>query len=598
MTAHLIKGRRPLAALLPCALFLLPSSANAQIQIQRPNLKPLPQQKPLPDKIKIPDRVLIPIDPTRLPLRRTMYFYKLGDSNVSPSLFRTAGNELKVKLGQNANGLFVQDADGPRGVLDTKSGLMLIVPDLRSAGAAPNTDVANRLADNFVKQLGLVPRDDAGLKVRDISIWTKQNASPEKMENPMDCLRSVHFARTVSALPVFGPNSVLDVTIGAKGVEGVSSTLRALQKTDMAVKLRPDTEVKRDFDNQLETQSKSFQGAKPELKGRQLVYLEQGMQYAQPVYRYDVVFQSDVGTQAANSIFVQAASNSPEQLMDMNNRGLDTPEELRKVSTTQPKAGVRQVDFRTGEFGFGQDTPQFQQTQAGGVKIGLYIVREDHECWLNDANAFMSSLNALSWITGKPAKVRQDYLWNYPQYWHESGGNADLSRYLAGKVNMAWLEGHGAPWLMTTYKNNAGVIHANQLKGFGTNMGLGEITNYMVWQGCDIVPVPGDGFGGDFGSGSPFNVWWGVFKGMRGAYGYRTTMGICNGVGAGFGLRAGMGIPNLASWLSATASNPQGHPDGWNYGSAVIVTGHENDTLYNTGALPNPSQLTMWWNHA
>ncbi|RYX85305.1 hypothetical protein EON83_06840 [bacterium] len=594
MTAHFTQGRRPLAVLLPCALFLLSSSANAQ---PRPGVIQIPDRIKNPGIIKV-DPNVIKIDPGKLRPLASLYFYKLGASNVSPGMFREAGNALRVKLGQNAGGYFVQDGENIRGALDAKGGTMLIVPDLADAAVAPSAAVANRLADGFVKQLGLVPPDDASLKVREIATWTRQNSTPDKPEAPMDCYRSIHFARTVSALPVFGPNSVLDITVGAKGVAGVSSTLRSLKKTDVAVKLRPDAEIKRDFDNQLATQLKVLEGTKPQVLSRELIYLEQGMEYAQPVYRYNIVFQSDAGTQSANAIYVQAAANSPEALMDMTTRADGQPDGLQRTSTTLPAPQVRPIDFRTGQFNFGQDTPQLQQTQAGGVKVGLYIVREDHSCWLSDANSFMSSLNNFNWITGKPTKTRTQYLWNYPQYFHASGGNADGARNYPGKVHMAWLEGHGAPWIMTTYKNNGGIIHANQMTGLGANTGLGEITTYMVWQGCDIVPVPGDGFGGDYSSGSAFSVWWRIFKGMRGAYGYHTTMGICNEVGGGFGFRSGLGIPTLSAWLSSTASSPQGHPDGWNYGSAVIVAGHENDTLYNTSALPNPTRLTMWWNHA
>ena len=84
---------------------------------------------------------------------------------------------------------------------------------------------------------------------------------------------------------------------------------------------------------------------------------------------------------------------------------------------------------------------------------------------------------------------------------------------------------------------------------------------------------------------------------MRGNFGYHTTMGICNGVGNNYGLQIGLGFPMVSSWLNCTASNPQGHPSGWNYGSCVIVSGHEGDTFYNNSGVPNPGSLTMWWIH-
>ncbi|MFX9038859.1 hypothetical protein ABTN43_19805, partial [Acinetobacter baumannii] len=82
-----------------------------------------------------------------------------------------------------------------------------------------------------------------------------------------------------------------------------------------------------------------------------------------------------------------------------------------------------------------------------------------------------------------------------------------------------------APWDITTYKNYGDRIDLTQIAGYGANRLNGK-TAWCIWQSCDVVPVPGDGYGGNFTHGSAFDVWWTIFKGMRGNFGYRTTMGI------------------------------------------------------------------------
>ena len=59
----------------------------------------------------------------------------------------------------------------------------------------------------------------------------------------------------------------------------------------------------------------------------------------------------------------------------------------------------------------------------------------------------------------------------------------------------------------------------------------------------------------------------------------------------------GFGAQNLSAWFSECNANVFGHNGGWNYGSAVLIAGHEGDTIYDTCPLPPPGTLTIWWQH-
>ena len=264
-------------------------------------------------------------------------------------------------------------------------------------------------------------------------------------------------------------------------------------------------------------------------------------------------------------------------------------------------------------------------------------------------------------------------------------GVSDSSLIFVGQVNFAVHEGHGNFW--QTEMSNGYVecldpactpdptyIYASagaglwgdllNIFGYGPSVGNGrgmivstlfEITNYILWKGCAIIPAPGDPFDqpGNWNPGGPKANWWDLwrqmFQGMKGAYGFRTEMWIVDGTGGPFATDISLGVPNLNAWLSAVDNNALGHVAGlgfgndsncetapttpstdsqtqlpighgydsacftdvaagqpvWSpgmeYASAVIVSGHENDIAYDTSKAPPQTQtsyaLTIWWQH-
>ena len=584
---------------------------------------------------RVLDRVLARPDLIKIrPRFSRVNFYKLQASQLNRETFKSVGAELRVRSGEEKEGAqTVEDESGARGFFVPGVNAQLVVlPDLSKAKSeALPSEKAIDVARKFIEQNDLAPREELKRFKPEVSVWSRNDVTKDGGEGQtLDVIRSIRFVRQFDGLEVVGPSSMLSVNVDDDDVVGASDYLRPLAKSDIKPVLRPMAEIEEEFRKRLDAETTEN---KPETKisKPQLVYLEQGKDWVQPAYRYDVEFIYPNDQRAADVYFVQAASNSPERIeMEMDDsQGAPTmptrdgdsevapstdvsPTDLKIFKTPMTHGMTDKLEPTSAPNNAISSTRSAQATwqspwktttrshaQAGGpIKIGLYINRQDNACWLNDANEFMGSLNVFNVITGRPTKERTQYFWNHEWLWHAAGGVSDQSTNYAGKVNMAMIEGHGAPWIMTTLGNGSDVLHVNQFAGFGGNRAAGQKTNYLVFHSCSLVPRPGSPFGADYTSGSAFDAWWGVFKGMRGAYGYHVTMYICDGVGGSFGTKIGLGVPNLAAWLDSTANNRIGHPNGFGYGSAVIVSGRENDRLYDTGNLPNPSNLTMWWNHA
>jgi hypothetical protein len=64
-----------------------------------------------------------------------------------------------------------------------------------------------------------------------------------------------------------------------------------------------------------------------------------------------------------------------------------------------------------------------------------------------------------------------------------------------------------------------------------------------------------------------------------------------------YAFSAGLGVPNLSAWFTAESNSATGHGGGWDYASAVLISGHEGDTIYDTAPLAPPGSLTIWWQH-
>jgi hypothetical protein len=160
------------------------------------------------------------------------------------------------------------------------------------------------------------------------------------------------------------------------------------------------------------------------------------------------------------------------------------------------------------------------------------------------------------------------------------------------------MEGHGNHWLFTTRSNCCDVVNLNAATQPGYGDRAGDSMRFLILKGCSIVPAPPDR--ADWAT-----PWWRVFKGLRQAVGFRTSMYINDNISHHFGYHIGNNCRVLDSWFHATNNNSSYQ---WNrfwgasvkgYGAVVMIPGQEGVGIYSTSAVApaTTAGLTIWWQH-
>jgi hypothetical protein len=481
----------------------------------------------------------------------------------------------------------------------------------------PSRGQALRMVWEFASGHGLMRRGQPMLRAGEITTLSNQGGEMQGRDpatgggtlvlgDQHDVLRNVQLIRRLDGLDVFGPTSLLSFDVGAGGIIGVLISLRPIDPkgTPMEVIGReeawrqllaefpyPITAGEEDQENGDSRPGASRAVAAAAAAGDQttgrvvssrLIYYEQGRELLQPAYLFMVLTTGPGGMTAGHTWLVPAVRNTPEPIVNRFAPGNEAPI-LAQPDLINP-------------------VPVCVQPEK--VKYGRYLLRNDDPGWTIDTQGFRTNIDAMNafirgFVPSLPPVDNAQYYWNYPWLWEPTGSPpTDFSPSYPGSVNVALIEGHGGQWIISTLSNCCDVIDLPKIAGFGGYHAPAELTDYVIWQSCDVVPAPGDPYGFNYTSPhSPFDVWFDIFDGMRGTYGYRTTMNIWNGVGAKFGGDLGIGAANLAAWFTECNNNVFHHGGGWNYGSAVLISGHEGDTLYDTCPLPPPGSLTIWWQH-
>ncbi len=513
---------------------------------------------------------------TTAQLRQPMHLLKLGAPVGTAANLRSIAQTLRLKFSDGGNGAQASVTDGTtsRGyVVAGEHPKLVVLPELGGSRMGKLTPGAALEAANvFIRQSKLQTGDVSSFTPLTAEPWRSQDGAKGKLGAVQDRLLSISYARKIDGLETIGPSSILNVQVDGRGVAGVTAAVRRVDiVTDFKPKIKSQEDAVRERDQMIARLSKQIQGT-PRVLNQHIAYVDQGMSYVQPAYVWGVEWKGPTG-KAANLVTVPIFANTPEPIMDMSTMTNGKPPVDGK-----PKASIEGEDILYAGLA----------PQANPIQIGMYVVRNDDSCWVSSAWGFWSNVTH----GGGPSRNLLQYWWNHEDWWQTS-----TRRWVAGQVHVALLEGHGAPWLITTRDNGHDIIHLNQIAGFGSLMGGGEKTAYVIWHSCDVIPVPGDPMGGDFNSGSAWDVWWHLFRGMRGTYGYRTTMAICDGVMSGFGDHAGRGSANVSAWMNETGGQWWlRFWNGWDHGSAVILAGHENDCIYDNNGSPAPGSLTMWWN--
>jgi hypothetical protein len=457
-------------------------------------------------------------------------------------------------------------------------GNLQVIPDLtKRTGAGPTTAAALRFTQDFVSQFGLQPNDASKWTTGEFISWSREDGSVKFAGTAVTPIVGVRFQRMLDNLPVYGPNSVISGECDIHGLIGLLFNVRPANVVSLpAVQKKPD-QIEAEFRMRLTTDVLQNPGS-AKLISKTLCYLDQGVSYIQPAYRYRVEITGNKGETSGEEIFVPVASNSPEP-----------------------------VYF--GRFnGFDPIIPENAPTAVGGadvttIKLGEYVVRNDADqgICLNIANNFNALSHAAGALIGHNVN-RTQYFWDVQWLWETALGINDQSRFYPGAVDFAVVVAHGAPWEFSSLSNYGEWVDLHNMDSYGQNSPSGnpshDFTSYMLFTACSMMPAPGDAHGGDYTTGGPFDVYWNIFHGMHGLYGYRSTAGKqdCVNSFSSLAYAGGAGASLVAAWMNATGGLD--HSNGWNYATAVLPTGRESDNMYNITALPAATSLSMWWNHA
>ena len=497
--------------------------------------------------------------------------------------------------------VFGRSAEAPTAIYSGANGSLSWFPDLSVRGMVPDGGEAKRIASDWVKGNMLTPAEEGGVwEVEDVTTLTRQESGAGA--KPEEALRTVRFVRMLDGLPVRGERSVLTAQVGPEGkIVGAVRDFRPIRRSAQAIPMKSreqlDQEMQRRFDVFVAELKKQNPEYEAKLLNSQMIYYEQGGQYLQPAFLGSVLITGPKGIVGGKALLVSALTQTPEPIQERSRPARQTPsgpEKGPRLLGAAPDTGPR-VQLADIEI-----TPHIgtMTLAQADIRYGMYVVRDDSWDWVDDAWDFHTNLDAANALrrstidSGTKPTVMDQYFWNHVWLFRDGEGQPDYSQQFVRKVDFVIIEGHGAPYLITTRSDCCDVIYLDGIPGYGPNSSLKGRTDYVLWKSCHVIPAPPE-------DANWPNVWWSMFKGMRGNYGFCQTMWIDDDISDNFGYSIGLGVPNLSAWFSAVDSCKWNHLNGgWEYGSAVIPCGQENECIYDYTGLPNPDCLTIWWQHS
>jgi hypothetical protein len=470
-----------------------------------------------------------------------------------------------------------QSARFPRFLSDLPGVHMTLFPHLEKlSGAAvelPSDDEAMVKAADLVRSLKFVPED--GSRAEPVRVVTLSCTTVKAGRTPKtaDFLKSVFFKRTIDGRPVLGTGSSLSVDIGHRGaLAGFNISWDVLRPTKITPVFRKEKDIYAEIERFLLPHARGR--AKVRVKKPDLIYYGDGSKYLQPAYFFSAEIEAAPGISYA-SIWgvVPAVKNFVELALAAS---YQTPRALPAYVTPQ------------------QRTELAPPVENGRPSVGCYIVRDDSRAWVDDANDFRSAFPRGQNGT-KPAIVLGDYLWNYQSFW--SWNKSDF----VDRWSIVLAEGYSGPWFFTTRTNCCESVNLDKLGqiGFGDRSDAGM--RFLILKGGPAIPAPPD-------RRDWVNSWWRLFKGLRMALGFRTAAYINDEVSGHFARHAAEGCRVLDTWFHVLdESLPYQVERLWGdhsenargYGSVVMITGHEGDTIYELAAAPYASLagLSIWFQH-
>lgn len=526
----------------------------------------------------------------------THFFYELGKPVEQPQALERLVKSANLGLAHHPTASVAQaqpvmiyvDRDNiPRIVTVRETGSIQWFPDLRSQlDEAPPAQEAARRALAWIRASQLLPMDVSKLRVQGITSLNRSIArrtgAPTK---PVRVMQSVSYAAEIGGMPVVGPSSTLSISVAAKGIVGLSSTIRPIEATGMAVQFKPADAVRQELAMTL--RSLRREQSTVTVDSARLIYYEQGLRYVQPAYEFLVHINNEKAAPETHRIIIAAAAQTPEPI------SLNTPMAPWPQGTLANMAPVNAAK---------SDEPD------PTILFGLYFNRLDYNGWALDPWWFWQNvrdgqsigLNLFTVPSNYSMFLRQ-FQFNDVWMWQNGPHYENYSALFVDRVHFAAVNGHGNKFSIAGLQNWADIISLKSTRGFGAYNGNNGLTAYIEWRGCLIIPSP-DPADGAPPVGPNLTPWFDLFKGIRGTYGFHSQMTIENMEGPQFGGWIGLRVPILAAWMQAVSNasgnacgNTQSGSTETDCASAVIVTAHENDTLFDLDPIRDPPELTVYW---
>jgi hypothetical protein len=409
-----------------------------------------------------------------------------------------------------------------------------------------------------------------------------ENSDSVKSSDSELYLTYVPVRRSIDNHFVYGPGSRALLAVGNDGsVQGFVRRWKTAVASGQTRETRSRDQVAESIRAQFQYLARS---AEVEILSVELAYYDGNRDYLQPVYRFTsrlrqiqsrTVTEPKPTNRRVDDDFVVGYLPIGKQLESLPS--------LLAPTTSNPNTPPRR--------------PTYSKPEPDDPTVGRYVVRNDDSNWVADANEFWSGLTT---FFGSGLFTNSQYYWAYPFEFDTS------EAAFVNTVNVALTEVHGDWWYFTTYQNWGDGVDITAIpasRGYGAANG-GQL-DYWIIHSCEVVPSPADAPCAT-DSRQWWTPWFRIFRGLHTVVGYRTIMWIDDDVGGPYGVSLRFGAPVVSAWFNATnsAAGYQGNPTYQAHcgnsppmgrPSTVSFCGRENDSVYNTAALPAASCLVNYW---
>ncbi len=515
-------------------------------------------------------------------VKQPMPVMRLGAQVVAPeellqNIVRAVAPEAELKDLGDTGARAAYDGNRLVAFVHPETGESRVFPALETLKPGQElAERASRIAARIADDDALFPQDGTQVAaLAPMTLFGSRHTRDERETRPEEFLSFVRLQRQIDEFPVFGPGTKAMIAVGADdSLYAFAHRWRQALRTDEQVAPHPRERIVESILAQLAANAKS---AEVTVDTVTLGYYDGGKDFLQPIYRFQatVAFTNQELHAANRHVFGYVSIGEPLEPLPV----------LGTLQGELPGEPLQQGEYRDAP-----GTPP-----PGDPTVGRYVVRNDTDAWVTNANEFLAGLQGASFFGIPLTFTDSQYYWAEP---FEFVSNKDS---FVNSVNIALNEVHGNWDLFSTRDNHDDLVSLSSIPSSGYGGGGGGSLAYWILHSCEVIPTQTD-------ESTSFDVWWNIFNGLHAVVGYRTEMWIADGVPGPFGFLVGLGAPVVSAWLNEVSSNSNyGSNDARYYddnrmmkepmgrASAVAVCGHSDDTAFDIASLGRANCLTEWW---